>query len=76
MDELLLPVVYEGEELEFPVMMYPYGYTFRIEVKVGETVVIFEPDEEGSYRALADKAVNLDLLKAIADKLEKLKRAY
>jgi hypothetical protein len=38
-----------------------------------KTMVIFEPDEEGSYRALADKAVNVGLLQAIAEALEKLR---
>jgi len=72
MDELLLPVNYQGRELEFPVKMYSYGYTFRVEVLIGETVVIFEPDEEGSYRALADKAMDVGLLKVVARALEKL----
>ena len=72
MDELLLPLNYQGEELELPVKMYPYGYTFRVEVIVGEAVVIFEPDEEGRYRALADKAMDVGLLKVIAGALRKL----
>ncbi|WP_158989218.1 hypothetical protein [Mucilaginibacter sp. L196] len=73
MDELILPLIYGGEELELPIKMYAYGYTFRVEVLIGETAVIFEPDEEGSYRALADKAVNVGLLRAIAVELEKLR---
>lgn len=73
MEELVLPLTYMGEELELPLKMYAYGYTFRMEVLVGEAVVIFEPDEEGSYRAMADKTVSLDLLLAIAEALEKLR---
>lgn len=72
MDELFLPVNYRGQELELPVSMYPYGYTFRVDVLIGELVVIFEPDEEGSYRALGDKSVDVGLLRAIAAALEKL----
>jgi hypothetical protein len=72
MDELVLPVNYNGEELKLPVKMYAYGYTFRVEVLIGEAVVIFEPDEEGSYRALADKAIAVGLLQAVAVALEKL----
>ena len=72
MDELLLPINYKGEALELPVKMYNYGYTFRVDVLIGEAVVIFEPDEEGSYRALADKTVNVALLRVIAEALEKL----
>ena len=80
MDELLLPLIYQGEEIELPVRMYAYGYTFRVEVMIGETPVIFEPDEEGSYRALVspeliekNKMLNRELLQAIAEALEKLR---
>lgn len=73
MDELLLPLTYQGEEMELPVKMYAYGYTFRVEVLISEAVVIFEPDEEGSYRAMADKTVDVGLLKVIVAALEKLR---
>jgi hypothetical protein len=80
MDELVLPLVYEGEDLELPLKMYTYGYTFRVEVLIGEQAVIFEPDEEGSYRALVgpeqvekNKTLSKGLLQAIAGALEKLR---
>ncbi len=80
MDELTLPLIYNGEEMELPLKMYAYGYTFRVEVLVGDTAVIFEPDEEGSYRALVsleqlekNKTVSKGLLQAIAEALEKLR---
>ena len=79
MDELTLPVSYHNEELELPVRMYPYGSAFRVEVMVGETAVIFERDEEGSYRALIpseqmveNKNLTVDLLRAIGEALGKL----
>ena len=65
MDELILPLTYGGEDMELPIKMYAYGYTFRVEVMIGEMVVIFEPDEEGSYRAMADKIVDVGLLQVI-----------
>lgn len=73
MEELVLPLVYGGRDLELPLKVYAYGYTFRVDVSIGDTVVIFEPDEEGSYRALGDKMINAGLLKAIAEALEKLR---
>jgi hypothetical protein len=80
MDELLLPLTYQGEEVELPVKMYAYGYTFRVEVMIGEITVIFEPDEEGSYRALVhpeqvekNKMPSRELLQAIVEALEKLR---
>jgi hypothetical protein len=54
MDDLVLPITYGGEDIELPLKMYAYGYTFRVEIMIGKTPVIFEPDEEGSYRALVD----------------------
>jgi hypothetical protein len=73
MEELVLNFTYQGAELELPLRLYPYGYTYRLEVKVGEDAVIFEPDEEGSYRAFADEKLDKGLLAAIAAQLEKLK---
>jgi hypothetical protein len=80
MDELLLPLTFNGEDLELPVKLYAYGHTFRVEVLVGETAVIFESDEEGSYRALVDvrqmekqKLLSRGLLQAVAEALEKLR---
>jgi len=74
MDELVLPLAYGGEDMELPLKMYAYGYTFRVEVMIGETAVIFEPDEEGSYRALGEMGtVPVDLLKIIVEELVKLR---
>ena len=80
MDELVLPITYAGEDIELPLRMYAYGYTFRIEILIGETTVIFEPDEEGNYRALVDatqiktnNTLSRGLLQAISDALEKLR---
>jgi hypothetical protein len=79
MDELVLPLTYGGEDMELPLKMYAYGYTFRAEVMVEYMAVIFEPDEEGNYRALVnldqlekDKTLNRGLLQAIAEALEKI----
>jgi hypothetical protein len=73
MEELVLYFTHKGLELELPLRSYAYGYTYRLEVKVGEDSVIFEPDEEGSYRAFADEKLDKGLLAAIAAQLEKLK---
>jgi hypothetical protein len=80
MDELVLPLTYNGKEIELPVKIYSYGYIHRVEVVIGGTVVIFEPDEEGSYRALVtheqmenNKIISAGLLMIIAEALEKLR---
>jgi len=75
-----LPVIYQGTEHEFKARFERWGYTHRIAVLIHETTFIFEPDEEGSYRALnspeqpgAAALVNINLLQAVAEKLEKLR---
>ena len=75
---MLLPVTYQNKELELEFDIQR-GYVIRVGVKVGETVVIFEPDEEGKYRALVTleemtraKELTVGLLQAIAAQLEKL----
>ena len=74
-EPFVIPVTYEGTEHEFKARFERWGYTHRIAVLIDETTFVFEPDEEGSYRALTDAnpdKVNISLLQAIADKLAKL----
>jgi hypothetical protein len=73
-EPFILPVVCQGAEHEFKARFERYGYTHRIAVLIGETTVTFEPDEEGSYRALSSQPVDLDLLKAVVEKLVQLNR--
>ena len=72
-----IPVVYEGEALEFKARFERWGYTHRMAVLIGDTTVTFEPDEEGGYRALGEnpqtgKAIPAGLVQAVAEKLAKL----
>jgi len=77
MDEpMLLPVSYQGEELEFE-MKLQQGYIPRVEILIDGLPVIFETDDSGDYRALADgaliarsKQLSLGLLQVIAGQLE------
>ena len=73
----IIPVIYEGEETDFEASFQPYGYTYRIAVDLFGTRVLFEPDEEGSYRALISpaeiiisKPINRELLAAVVRVLE------
>jgi len=75
-----LPVIYQGTEHEFKARFERWGYTHRIAVLIHETTFIFEPDEEGNYRALnnpeqsgAAALVNINLLQAVAEKLAMLR---
>lgn len=67
-----LPITYQGAEREFKARFERYGYTHRIAVLIGETTVIFEPDEEGGYRALGTELAEIGLLRTIAEKLAAL----
>jgi hypothetical protein len=78
-ETFLLPVNYLGTEHEFKARFERYGYTHRIAVLIDENTFVFEPDEEGSYRAMNTpehpmngKVVNINLLQAVAEKLAKL----
>jgi hypothetical protein len=72
-----LPVVVNNTEHSFPARLLNYGYSYKLEVDIDGTKVIFEPDEEQNWRALitnedlaANKKINTDLLKAIASSIE------
>jgi len=74
-EPFVLEVNYRGEMLALPAAFQRYGYTYRIAVSIDEIAYIFEPDEEGSYRVLGDTArtpVDMELLKVVAKRLEKL----
>lgn len=73
---MLLPVTYLGEELEFE-MKLQQGYIPRVEILIDDIPVVFETDDSGDYRALADmaliarsKQLSVGLLQAIAGQLE------
>jgi len=74
---LEIPVTYKGEELCFPAKLLMTGYTHKIQVEVAEQLIMFEPDDEGNYRAILDQSqlekgtkVDVPLLQAIAQVLE------
>jgi len=78
-ETFLLPVAYQGTEHEFKARFERWGYTHRIAVLLDEHTFIFEPDEEGGYRALIDPEkpltkdqIKIELLQAVAQKLAKL----
>lgn len=51
-DEFTLSVNYKGQEHHFTARLIMQGYAHKFQVMVYETEVYFEPDEEGSYRAV------------------------
>jgi hypothetical protein len=79
-DVFLLPVLYKGDELEFESRLIAAGYVHRFEVNISGIAVLFEPDEEGSYRALVSpeqveakgSPLKYELLQTIAGRLAAL----
>jgi len=80
MDETFeIPVSHQNNELSFPARLLAYGYSYKIEVTINGTNVMFEPDEERKWRALisyedlaSNKAFTVDLLQAIASSLDEI----
>lgn len=74
-EAFILPLEYQGEERDFDCELRPMGYTFKIAVVVDGSEILFEPDEEGNFRAaLPNPEENKvrwdkDLLRAIAGQL-------
>jgi hypothetical protein len=79
-DTFILPVLFNGKEMEFPARLLQYGYTFKLEIDIAGTKVLFEPDEERNWRALisyddllANIKLEANLLQAIAQSISELK---
>jgi hypothetical protein len=73
-----LIIEYRGEVKEFSASLLLQGYTHKFKVLVNGLEIFFEPDEEGSYRAVkmpwqeekAIEKIDKNLLKAIQEKIE------
>jgi hypothetical protein len=74
MDEILeIPVYYRGEQLSFQAKVFSYQYSYKIVVDIFGRQLMYEPDEEGKYRALVqvealarEDKVDRGLLEAVA----------
>lgn len=78
-DTFELPVAYKNETLMMPAQLVQTGYTHGFKVDVDGQEILFEPDEEGNYRALvkADESqqeIRTDLLESIARAIEAVTR--
>lgn len=76
MDEFELAVNFKGKDLLLPVKLLNYGRSYKLEVNLEGTAVLFEPDEERNWRALisyedalANKHMDKELLELIANEL-------
>jgi len=51
----------------YPAQIMRYGYTHKVHVTIDDVVVVFEPDEEGNYRAAVDPASAPNISKALLE---------
>ena len=72
-----IPVTYKGEDLLFKASVKAFGYIPRIEVDINGSLIIFEQDEEGKYRALVSaedllnkKHIDVELLGLVTEVLD------
>ena len=78
MDEIVeIPVYYKGEHLCFTAKVLSLGYNYKFLVEIFGWQLIYEADEEGKYRAVAegkalpiDKKIDIGLLQAIAQVID------
>jgi hypothetical protein len=76
--EFILEIIYRQQEYRFPADLIQRGYTHQFRVALPDTDVFFEPDEEGSYRAIrmpgqeekAFSKIERGLLEAVGQKIE------
>ena len=77
-DEFNLIIEYRGEVKEFSASLLLQGYTHKFKVLVDGLEIFFEPDEEGSYRAVKMpwqdekqlEKMDRSLLRAIQEKIQ------
>ncbi len=80
-EQFELPMEYKGKQLMLNASLLVTGYTHKFNVDVNGQNIIFEPDDEGSYRAIIpyddldkNKSVDIELLKEIAKVIEGIGR--
>jgi hypothetical protein len=70
-----IEIEYEGKKRNLQVDVVKWGYTYRLIVTVNDVPVVFEPDEEGAYRAIIeDKDAEVDpaLVEAVVKELGRM----
>jgi len=76
-EPFFIPVSYKGKDLQFEATLQRRGYVYILAVDVYSTIVSFEKDEEGNWRALIPpeekgKTPDVELLRTIGETIEAL----
>ena len=74
-----IPVWFNNTGFSFPARLLDYGNSYKLKVDIDGTKILFEPDEERNWRALAgyeelndNKKISMELLQAIVSAIEKI----
>jgi len=72
-----LTVTHNDKQITFNCQLLNYGYSYKIEVDIMESKILFEPDEERNWRALIsyeeierNKKISKELLSIIASAID------
>ena len=78
--EFQIPISINGKDLSFNACVIPGGYITKIQVSIYGENVIYEPDEEGLYRALVNTEtmkekghINVEILQEIAKTIQSVR---
>jgi hypothetical protein len=77
-DPFELPIMYKGQEILLPAQLFQHGYIHHFQVEVNGELLLFERDDEGSFRALIDpekaqsSKIDRGLFEAIIKTLDQL----
>ena len=76
-EPFFIPVQYKGKEVEYEAILKQHGYVHVFHVNVEGATVMYERDEEGSFRALIPegekgKVPDKELLRAIGEAIEEI----
>jgi hypothetical protein len=78
-DDFQLPITYKGKELSYPARLLHFGYVYKFEVEVEATIIQFERDDSGDWRALLsphdleqNKTIDKELMQALIESIKQI----
>lgn len=78
-EPILLPVVYRGQELELPLSVVPWGYSYQLHIEISDRILILEKDENREYRVIDNSGipqpVGKVLIQSIINSLNAIQRS-
>ena len=79
--EFQIPIIINGKDLSFNACLVTGGYITKIQVSINGEHIIYEPDEEGQYRALVDpesitenSKISVEILQEIAKTIQSVRQ--